>query len=56
MESLVDLAFASIDSADTAVVLWLAVLVFTFLATRFGSDYRSNGLLSLLPSAYRAHY
>lgn len=55
LESLGDLPFACIDSADTAMVPWLAVLVFTFLATRLGSDYGSNGLLSLLPFAYRAH-
>lgn len=55
-ESLDDLPFACIDSADTATVPWLIVLAFIHLATRLGSDYSSNRLLSLLPFAYRAHY
>jgi len=55
-ESLDDLPIACIDPADTVTVPWLTVLAFIHLATRIGSDYRSNRLLSLFPFAYRAHY
>jgi len=55
-ESLGDLPFACIDSADTATIPWLTVLAFIHLATRLGSNYPSNRLLSLLPFGYRAHW